>query len=63
MFGVFVSAVNDFYIRVLRISNEYDGFIYRLESVFILSKFPKVHGLDLLALQKTEINFESDPCR
>lgn len=38
MIGGFVSAKKDFYSRVLRKSNEHDGFIYRLESMFILSK-------------------------
>lgn len=61
MIGVFVSATKDLYSRVLRISKEYDGFIYKLANMFILSKLPRSHGLGLLALQKTETDFESDP--
>lgn len=57
MIGGFVSAKKEVYRRVLRISVEYDGFIYRRESMFILSKFLGDNGLGLLALQKIGIDF------
>lgn len=56
MIDGFVSAKKDFNSRVLRISN--DDFIYRLENMFILSKFLRDHELGLLVLQKTRIDFK-----
>lgn len=53
MFDGFMSAKKDFNSRVLRINN--DDFIYRLENMFMLSKFLRDHELGLLVLQKIGI--------
>lgn len=45
-----LSARKHFYSAVLRISNEYDIFIYRLESVYIeyVSKGPWIRSADII---------------
>lgn len=55
MFDGFMSAKKDFNSRVLRIND--DDFIYRLENMFMLSKFLRDHELGLLVLQKIGIDF------
>lgn len=55
--GGFTSARKDCYSRVLRVSKECDGFIYRLESMFIPSKFLRGSGLGLLNYRKQESIF------
>ena len=61
MIDSFILARKDCYSRVLRISSVYNGSIYRLESVFVPSKFLRDSGLGLLALQKIGIDFLSHP--